>query len=368
MTATEAPAAPTGAAAPPGAAPPAAAPAPPLGAAFEPEHLALFEPALSAAVHRLPAAVRRVAGYHLGWWDEDERPLFGPDATDEAATIRPALALLCGEAAGGRASSALPAAVAVELAHHFSLLHDDIMDGGGTRRRRPAAWTVFGAAQALLTGDSLMVAAMDVLAAASRDIAPRALHDLAAGLQDLGAGRSAELRLASAPAPTPDDCREVIAGKTASLLGCACSLGTMFGGGSPERVRLMRMFGERLGHAAHLAEDMRGVWGDPPGTGGAAHRDLARRKRSLPVVAALASGTAEGRELAAAFETGAEFSPAVLAHLAGLVERTGARRLAAGLAAENLAGAAACLDAAGPPPGPAAALRAVLDRVAARIP
>ncbi|WP_242907086.1 polyprenyl synthetase family protein [Actinomadura terrae] len=368
MTATEAPAPPTGAAEPPGAAPPAGDAPRPLGTAFQAEHLALFEPALSAAVHRLPAAVRRVAGYHLGWWDEHERPLFGPDTTDEAASIRPALALLCGEAAGGDAAAALPAAVAVELVHHFTLLHDDIIDGGGTRRRRPAAWTVFGTAQALLTGDSLMVAAMDVLAAGPRDIAPRALHDLAAGLQDLGAGRGAELRLAAAPAPTPDDCREVIAGKTASLLGCACSLGTMFGGGSAGRVRLMRMFGERLGHASHLADDMLGLWGDPRGTGGAVHRDLARRKRSLPVVAALASGTAAGRELAAAFETGAEFSPAVLAHLAGLVERTGARRLAADAAAEHLAAAAACLDAADPPPGPAAALRAVIGRVAARIP
>ncbi|QXJ20335.1 polyprenyl synthetase family protein [Actinomadura graeca] len=324
---------------------------------------AVFAPAFRAAVHRLPAPVRGVAGYHLGWWDEHERPS-GTAGGDPA--IRPALALLCGEAAGAGPSGALPAAVAVELVHTFSQLHGDIMDGAATRRGRPAAWTVFGKPRTLLTGDSLLVAAVDTLSAGPPDVASRALRDFSAGLQDLCAGQGAALRLASAPGATLDDCHEVIAGRTASLLGCACSLGAMHGGGGPEQVRLMRMFGERLGHALQLAGDMHGIWGDPRGAGLPVHGDLARRKRSLPVVAALASATPAGRELAAAYETDAEFSPAVLSHLAALVERTGARRLAAGLAAENLASALACLDAAGPLPGPAAELRAVADLVGAR--
>ncbi|TDD94768.1 polyprenyl synthetase family protein [Actinomadura rubrisoli] len=324
---------------------------------------AVFEPALRAAVHRLPAPIRRIAGYHLGWWDERERPTPGGNG---GKAIRPVLALLCGEAVGGGRDGALPAAVAVELVHNFSLLHDDIMDGDRTRRHRPAAWTVFGTAQALLTGDSMMVAAMDTLAAERADVAPRALRDLAAGLQDLCAGQSADIRLAADEGATLDDCREVIAGKTASLLGCACSLGAMYGGGRKEQVRLMRMFGERLGHAFQLVDDVLGIWGDPRETGKPVHSDLARRRRSLPVVAALGSGTAAGRELAAAYEADVEFSPAVLAHLAALVERTGARRLAAELTAKNLADATACLDAAAPLPGPAAALRAIAELVAER--
>ncbi|WP_131739957.1 polyprenyl synthetase family protein [Actinomadura roseirufa] len=342
------------------------APARPAGAAGQvlARTRAVFEPALRAAVHRLPTPIRRIAGYHLGWWDADERPVEVPDGTGKA--IRPVLALLCGAAVGGDAADAIPAAVAVELVHNFSLLHDDIMDGDRTRRHRPAAWTVFGTAQALLAGDSLLVAAMDTLASDRPEIAPRALHDLAAGMQDLCAGQSADMRLASGPGATLDDCREVIAGKTASLLGCACSLGAMYGGGGAAQVRLLRMFGERLGHAFQLADDILGIWGDPRETGKPALGDLARRKRSLPVVAALASGTAAGRELSAAYEAGVEFSPAVLTHLAGLVERTGARRLAADLAARNLADAVACLDAAVLRPGPAADLRAIADLVGAR--
>ncbi|MFD0683349.1 polyprenyl synthetase family protein [Actinomadura fibrosa] len=324
---------------------------------------ALLDPALRAAVHGLPAPVRRVAGYHLGWWDERERP--SPGAGGGKA-IRPALALLCGEAAGGGPDAALPAAVAVELVHNFALLHDDIAAGAATRRRRPAAWSVFGTAPALLTGDSLMVAAMDALAAGPADVAPRALRDLAAGLQELCAGQSAGTRAAADAGATLDDCREVIASRTASLFGCACALGALYGGGSGERVRLLRMFGERLGHAFALASDISGIWGDPKETGRPVHADLAARRRSFPVVAALGSGTAAGRELSAAYETGAEFSPAVLAHLAGLVERTGARRLAADLAARNLADAAACLDAAGPSARPAAGLRAVAALIGAR--
>jgi len=94
---------------------------------------ALVQPALRAAVDTLPDSMRLIAGYHFGWSDEQGRP--APAGRGKA--LRPALALLSAEVVGAPPVDAIPAAVAVELVHNFSLLHDDVMDGDHTRRHRP---------------------------------------------------------------------------------------------------------------------------------------------------------------------------------------------------------------------------------------
>jgi geranylgeranyl diphosphate synthase type I len=101
-----------------------------------------------------------VAGYHLGLCDAAGKPT-GTPAGGKA--LRPALTLLSARAAGAPAEQAVPAAVAVELVHNFSLLHDDIMDGDTERRHRPTAWTVFGIGSAILAGDALQALANDLL-------------------------------------------------------------------------------------------------------------------------------------------------------------------------------------------------------------
>ena len=121
----------------------------------------MIDPALRAAVDTLPASMRGIAGYHFGRSNKHGRPA----ETDGGKAIRPTLVLLSAEAAGGIPASAVPAAVAVELVHNFSLLHDDVMDGDVTRRHRPTAWSVFGLNAAILAGDALLTLAFDVLAA-----------------------------------------------------------------------------------------------------------------------------------------------------------------------------------------------------------
>src|SRR6266545_1033618 len=125
-------------------------------------------PALRKAVDTMPAPLRHIAGYHFGWWDEDGQPI---DA-DGGKAIRPALTLLAGRAVGGDPEVTVPAAVAVELVHNFSLLHDDVMDGDLTRRHRRTAWNVFGRRNAILTGDGVLTTAFDVLAASAHPAVP----------------------------------------------------------------------------------------------------------------------------------------------------------------------------------------------------
>ncbi|QFZ19566.1 family 2 encapsulin nanocompartment cargo protein polyprenyl transferase [Saccharothrix syringae] len=301
---------------------------------------AAVDPPLRAAVARLPASVRGIAAYHLGWSDEHG----GPTGADAGKALRPALALLAAGVVGGTAEQALPAAVAVELVHNFSLLHDDVMDGDTTRRHRPTAWSVFGANPAILAGDSLLVLALDVLADSGRPAAGL----LAAAVQRLIDGQSADLSFERRADVRPEECVRMAEDKTGALVGASCALGALFGGGRADQVDRLRRFGEGVGLAFQFVDDLLGIWGDPEVTGKPVHSDLRNRKKSLPVVAALNSDDEAGRELRALYHRAGPLSEADLARAAHLVESCGARAWSQARADDLLARATTHLRAAGP--------------------
>jgi geranylgeranyl diphosphate synthase, type I len=321
----------------------------------------LVGPALRAAIDRLPASMRRIAGYHFGWWDEHGRPT----AADGGKMIRPTLVLLAAEAVGGAFAAAMPAAVAVELAHNFSLLHDDVIDGDATRRHRPTVWTVFGLGAAILAGDALLTLAFDVLAASGHVAAAEGIVMLSAAVQDLNDGQSADLAFEQRDDVDLPEALRMATAKTGALLGCACALGAVFGGRSPEQVSHLRGFGEQLGLAFQHVDDLLGIWGDPSVTGKLVYSDLRNRKKSLPVVAALTSGTQAGRELAALYHRDQPLSDADLARAAQLIDLAGGRAWSQAQADDLLAQALRHLHLAGPAPRAAAELSA-LARLATR--
>ncbi|CAM5373777.1 hypothetical protein SMICM304S_02454 [Streptomyces microflavus] len=112
----------------------------------------LVDPHLRSAVESLPGGIRRIAMYHFGWENADGTPAAG----QAGKAIRPALVLAAARALGGDPERAVRAAVAVELAHNFTLLHDDVIDEDTTRRHRPTAWAVFGVPDAIITGDAML--------------------------------------------------------------------------------------------------------------------------------------------------------------------------------------------------------------------
>jgi geranylgeranyl diphosphate synthase type I len=282
---------------------------------------ALLDPALRAAVDGLPDSMRRIAGYHLGWWDERGRTT---DA-DAGKAVRPALVLLAAEAVGGDPAAALPAAVAVELVHNFTLLHDDVMDGDRTRRHRATAWTVFGTGQAILAGDALLTLAYDVLAAAGHPRSQEGARVLSAAVLAVQDGQAADLSFEQRLDVGVVECLRMAAGKTGALLGCATALGALYGGGTEAQVEGLRLFGEKTGLSFQLADDLLGIWGDPGTTGKPAHSDVANRKKSLPVVAALASGTPEATELHDLYATPDALTPTQVERAAALVDAAGGR-------------------------------------------
>jgi geranylgeranyl diphosphate synthase, type I len=301
----------------------------------------LVDPALRDAVGRLPEAVRRIVGYHFGWLDEKGVPVDGGDAGGK--TFRPALVLLAAKAVGGTTEQALPAACAAELVHNFSLLHDDVMDGDLTRRHRPACWTVFGSSAAILAGDALLTLAFHVLADAERSEVATGMRTLSPVLYDLVEGQCADISFEERADVDLAECVRMAAGKTGALLGGACSLGAIFGGGDREQVGRLREFGEHLGLAFQFVDDLLGIWGDPEVTGKAVYSDLVNRKKSLPVVATLTSGTTAGEELAELYFRDGELTGGDVTRAAELIESAGGRAWAEQQSREHLELALSCL-------------------------
>jgi geranylgeranyl diphosphate synthase type I len=311
----------------------------------------LVDPALRAAVERLPEAMRRIAEYHFGWADAHGRP----SSADGGKALRPALVLLCAEAAGGEAADAVPAAVAVELVHNFSLLHDDVMDGDTTRRHRATAWTVFGTGPAVLAGDALLSLAFEVLAPSG---APNA-RLLSAAVLALLEGQAADLDFEQRDDVTPGQCVRMAEGKTAALLGAACTLGAA----GDDR---FGAFGRAVGLAFQHIDDLLGIWGDPAVTGKPVYSDLQNRKKSLPVVTALCSGTDAGAALATLYARREPLDEVSLARAASLVEAAGGRQWSQAQADALQAKALRDLAAANPVPRPAAELAALARLITTR--
>ncbi|MFE4589841.1 family 2 encapsulin nanocompartment cargo protein polyprenyl transferase [Streptomyces laurentii] len=320
-------------------------------------------PRLREAVDTLPGELRRIAAYHFGWEEADGSPAAGP----AGKAIRPALVLAAARALGGDPGPAVGAAAAVELAHNFTLLHDDIVDEDPTRRHRPTAWAVFGLADALLAGDAMSALALRLLAEDPHPAAAPALARLADCVVELCAGQQTDCALERRP-PHEVSVAEVTVmatAKTGALLGCACALGALYAGADEEAVAAMDAFGREAGLAFQLIDDLIGIWGDPGRTGKPAGADLMAHKKSLPVVAALASGTEAGEELAALYARPALDAEAVVA-AADAVERAGGRDWAQSQAAERMASAVEQLSRAVPDLSAAGDLLALAEFVTRR--
>jgi geranylgeranyl diphosphate synthase type I len=256
--------------------------------------------------------------------------------------------------------------LAVELVHNFSLLHDDIMDGDAERRHRPTAWTVFGVGAAILAGDALLGLAQELLL---EDNAPQGLwaaRCLSVAVQRLIAGQGADLAFEKRDDVGLTECLEMAGDKTAALMACACSIGAIHAGAAPSLAMGLAGFGAHIGQAFQLTDDLLGIWGAPDVTGKPVQSDLRARKKSLPVVAALNSGTPEGRELAGLLARTDALSEEDLARAAGLVEAAGGRRWAEAEADRELSSASKCLAEADIPDDVRAEFMAIAEFITAR--
>ncbi|MFE4699402.1 family 2 encapsulin nanocompartment cargo protein polyprenyl transferase [Streptomyces sp. NPDC056738] len=323
---------------------------------------ACVDPELRRALDSLPGSMRRVALYHFGWEQADGTP----GAGNAGKAIRPALVLSAVQALGGPHTAAVRAAAAVELIHNFTLLHDDVMDRDTTRRHRPTAWTVFGDADAILAGDALQALALRLLAEDPHPASSAAAARLADCVVELCAGQHTDTAMEKLGPDevTLEECLAMAEAKTGALLGSACAIGGLYAGADPEDVEALDAFGRQAGLAFQLIDDVIGIWGDPARTGKPAGADLAVRKKSLPVVAALTSGTPAAAELAALYA--APYREGELERTALAVERAGGRDWAQVQAADRMSRAMYELARAVPDPEAAGGLLALAEFVTRR--
>jgi len=184
--------------------------------------------------------------------------------------LRPALALAAAEAVGGATESALPMATAVELIHTYSLIHDDLpcMDDDALRRGRPTVHVAFDEATAVLAGDALQTAAFSVLAdagAASPECRLAAIGDLAqaAGAANLVGGQVDDLTF-DPNETNPEAVESVALRKSAALITAAIVGGARLGGADAGRLDSLRRFGESVGVAFQIADDLIDADSDEP--------------------------------------------------------------------------------------------------------
>ena len=320
--------------------------------------------ALRAAVDRLEPSTWAIAAYHFGWVDPSGRPS-GSDVAGGGKGVRARLALLSARAAGAPAEVGLPGAVAVELLHNFSLMHDDVMDGDVQRRHRRTVWSVFGVPAAILTGSALQSLALEVVldpptptGAAAADLLGRTTRALIGGqFEDLAFERRASVTVA--------ECLEMAAGKTGALVSCSAAVGAVLAGAPVDTVAALEAYGERVGLAFQLEDDLLGIWGDPAVTGKPALADLRARKKSLPVAAALATGGPAAGRLRRWLATPppppdhAVHDLTELRGIADLVEEAGGRAWAAAEARRQVELGEQALDGAPVDPGAAAEMVAL---------
>jgi geranylgeranyl diphosphate synthase type I len=223
--------------------------------------------------------------YHMGWTGEDA----GPAATGKR--VRPLMVLLCAASCGADWQSALPAAAAVELVHNFSLVHDDIQDNSEKRRGRPTSWVKVGAPMAINVGDALFVlsnqAMIDLKQNYPAETVVRAAEILHNTCLELTRGQYLDMSYEERTDLSVDDYWPMVAGKTAALLSACCHLGSLLGGADQDKQEAYRSYGQYLGLAFQVQDDILGIWGDEAITGKSAASDLVEGKNSLPVLAGL---------------------------------------------------------------------------------
>lgn len=229
--------------------------------------------------------------YHLGWVDEKLQPV----QANAGKRLRPVILLLACEAAGGDVEQALPAAASVELVHNFSLVHDDIQDVSHFRRGRRTVWDVWGMAHGINVGDGLFVLSRLALyhlleRGVPADRCQAAMLAVDRACLALCEGQFFDMTFEDMAEVDLEQYLWMIRHKTAALLSTSAQVGALIASEDSVLHECFSEFGENLGMAFQIQDDILGAWGDEAVTGKSAATDIRDKKKTLPVVYALNHG------------------------------------------------------------------------------
>jgi geranylgeranyl diphosphate synthase type I len=231
---------------------------------------------------------------------------------------------------------------------------------------------VHGPAQAILVGDALFALANEVLLELGTVEAGRATRRLTTATRALIDGQAQDISYEHRDRVSVEECLEMEGNKTGALLACASSIGAVLGGADDHTADTLEKYGYHLGLAFQAVDDLLGIWGDPVSTGKQTWSDLRQRKKSLPVVAALAAGGSASERLGEILAADAKahdfenFSEEEFAARAALIEEAGGRAWTADEARRQHTIAIEALDAVDMPDRVRAQFTALADFVVVR--
>jgi octaprenyl-diphosphate synthase len=251
--------------------------------------------------------------------------------------FRPTLLLLVAKLRGNLGDDAVRSATVIEMVHAAALIHDDSVDRSALRRGRPTVNGLWTDEMAIIMGDYLYAQAMSVMVAHKLDL-PMAI--LARVVSEMTCGEALEFQYAHQLDVTEEQYEELVRSKTGSLMGAATEIGAGLNGGAKnldERERYRR-FGEVIGVAFQIVDDLLDYLGDPEVTGKPVGYDLAEGKVTLPLIAALRNATERDRAKLRRLGQRKRWTGAQWAELKALIEKCGgfaySRDRALALAAE----------------------------------
>ena len=217
-------------------------------------------------------------------WEREPKGLYAPIAYTLAAggkRVRPQLAMIGSQLFGGKDEEVLPAALALEVFHNFTLLHDDVMDKADVRRGRATVHVKWNENTAILSGDQMLIEAYKLLSGVPADKLPRVLQLFNKMATEICEGQQYDVDFETQEQVTIDEYLKMIRLKTSVLLANALQTGAYIAGADEQAQEALYEFGINIGLAFQIQDDILDVWGDPKTFGKAVGGDISCNKKTF---------------------------------------------------------------------------------------
>ena len=223
-------------------------------------------------------------------WQREPEGLYAPIAYTMATggkRIRPQLAMIACQLFGGNPEEVAPAAMALEVFHNFTLLHDDVMDHAEVRRGRPTVHIQWDENTAILSGDQMLIEAYKLLAEVPAFVLPEVLQMFNKMATEVCEGQQYDVDFEKQDQVPIADYLKMIRLKTAVLLATALKMGAYVAGANTQAQDALYQFGINIGLAFQIQDDILDVWGDPTTFGKAVGGDISCNKKTFVLLTAM---------------------------------------------------------------------------------
>lgn len=216
--------------------------------------------------------------------------------------LRPVLTLMCAEAFDYELEKAMPAALGLEIFHNFTLLHDDVMDDSATRRNRATVYKKFGSNAAILSGDTMLGMAEELMLKVDDSKLRRVMEVFNRMSIDVYRGQALDMEFENREDVSIEEYLEMICLKTGALLGACAEIGGIVAGASDEVTSKLREYGENLGIAFQIEDDRLDTFGDASTFGKPIGGDINQNKKTILLISGMKARNEESEALRIAMQ------------------------------------------------------------------